>query len=45
MMASDFQFFITKSKYEGRRCDSSCGSEIDFREEARATPVHDAVLS
>lgn len=45
MMASDFQFFITKSKYEGRRCDSSCGSEIDFREEARLTPVHDAVLS
>lgn len=45
MMASDFQFFIIKSKYKGRGCDSSCGAEIDFREEARPTPVHDAVLS
>lgn len=45
MMASEFQFFKTKSKYEGRRCDSSCGSEIDSREEVRLTPVHDAMIS
>ena len=44
MMASDFHFFITKSKYEGRRCDSSCSSEIDFKEEARPAPVHDVML-
>lgn len=45
MMASDFQFFIIKSKYEGRECDSSSAAEIDFREEARLTRVCDAVLS
>lgn len=45
MMASDFHFFVTESKYEGRSCDSSSGSEIDFREETRPAPVHDAVLS